>query len=45
MIEEIRQKLTHEVEQLNHELNVVLPDALQKALQPLDVKVVDIREA
>lgn len=38
MIEQIRQKLTHEVEQLNHELNVLLPEALKKALQQGDLR-------
>ena len=38
MIELIRQKLTAEVEQLNHELNVVLPEALKKAIQQGDLR-------
>ena len=38
MIEQIRQKLTQEVEQLNHELNVILPEALRKALQQGDLR-------
>src|SRR5574341_218618 len=38
MIEQIKQKLTQEVEQLNHELNVVLPEALKKALQQGDLR-------
>jgi transcription elongation factor GreA len=38
MIDEIKQKLTHEVEQLNHELNVTLPEALKKALQQGDLR-------
>lgn len=38
MIEEIKQKLTREVEQLNHELNVALPEALKKALQQGDLR-------
>lgn len=38
MIEQIRKKLTGEVEQLNHELNVVLPEALRKALQQGDLR-------
>jgi transcription elongation factor GreA len=38
MIEEIKQKLTREVEQLNHELNVTLPEALKKALQQGDLR-------
>ena len=38
MIEEIKQKLTQEVEQLNHELNVTLPEALKKALAQGDLR-------
>lgn len=38
MINEIRQKLTTEVEQLNHELNVTLPEALKKALEQGDLR-------
>src|SRR3972149_794826 len=38
MIEQIRQKLTQEVEQLNHELNVLLPEALKKALAQGDLR-------
>ncbi len=38
MIEEIKQKLTNEVEQLNHELNVTLPETLKKALQQGDLR-------
>ena len=38
MIEEIKQKLTREVEQLNHELNVTLPEALKKALAQGDLR-------
>ena len=38
MIEQIRQKLAQEVEQLNHELNVILPEALKKALQQGDLR-------
>lgn len=38
MIDEIRQKLAAEVEQLNHELNVTLPEALKKALQQGDLR-------
>ncbi len=38
MIEEIKRKLTREVEQLNHELNVTLPEALKKALQQGDLR-------
>lgn len=38
MIDQIKQKLTAEVEQLNHELNVTLPEALKKALQQGDLR-------
>lgn len=38
MIDEIRQKLAAEVEQLNHELNVTLPEALKKALEQGDLR-------
>ena len=38
MIEEIRQQLTHEVEQRNHELNVTLTEALKKALAQGDLR-------
>jgi transcription elongation factor GreA len=38
MIEQVRQKLTQEVEQLNHELNVLLPEALKKALAQGDLR-------
>src|SRR3970282_605192 len=38
MIDEIRQKLAAEVEQLNHELNVALPEALKKALEQGDLR-------
>lgn len=38
MIEQIREKLTREVEQLNHELNVTLPEALKKAIQQGDLR-------
>lgn len=38
MIEQIKQKLSQEVEQLNHELNVTLPEALKKALQQGDLR-------
>jgi len=38
MIEQIKQKLIQEVEQLNHELNVVLPEAFKKALQQGDLR-------
>jgi len=38
MIEEIRQKLSQEVERLNHELSITLPDTLKKALQAGDLR-------
>jgi len=38
VIDQIRKKLTDEVEQLNHELNVVLPEALKKAIQQGDLR-------
>jgi transcription elongation factor GreA len=38
MIEEIKQQLNHEVEQLNHELNVTLPETLKRALQMGDLR-------
>ena len=38
MIEEIRQKLSEEVERLNHELSITLPDTLKKALQAGDLR-------
>ncbi len=38
MLEEIRAKLTREVEQLNYELNVLLPEALKKAIQQGDLR-------
>lgn len=38
MIEAVKQKLQAEVEQLNHELNVILPEALKKAVQNGDLK-------
>lgn len=38
MIEEIRQKLQAEVEALNHELHVVLPETLKKALEHGDLR-------
>ena len=38
MIEAVKQKLQAEVEQLNHELNVVLPEALKKAVALGDLK-------
>jgi transcription elongation factor GreA len=38
MIEEIREKLQAEVQALNHELHVVLPDTLKKALELGDLR-------
>lgn len=38
MIEAAKQKLQAEVEQLNHELNVTLPEALKKAIQQGDLR-------
>jgi len=38
MLEEIRQKLSEEVQRLNHELAVVLPQTLKKALQQGDLR-------
>ncbi|GBD32434.1 MAG: transcription elongation factor GreA [Gemmatimonadales bacterium] len=38
MIEEIKQRLAQEVEQLNHELNVVLPEVLKKAIRQGDLR-------
>jgi len=38
MIDEIRQKLSAEVERLNHELSVTLPETLKKALQAGDLR-------
>ncbi len=38
MIEEIRKKLSDEVEQLNYELNVTLPEALKKAIALGDLR-------
>jgi len=38
MIEEARQKLSAEIEKLNHELNFVLPEALKKALANGDLR-------
>jgi transcription elongation factor GreA len=38
MIEAVKQKLQAEVEALNHELNVVLPDTLKKAVALGDLK-------
>ena len=38
MIEEIREKLQAEVEQLNHELHVTLPETLKKAIELGDLR-------
>ena len=38
MIEEIRQKLSEEVQRLNHELAITLPEALKKALAQGDLR-------
>jgi len=38
MIEEARQKLSAEIEKLNHELNFILPEALKKALANGDLR-------
>ncbi len=38
MLEEIRQKLSDEVQLLNHELTVTLPETLKKALQAGDLR-------
>ncbi len=38
MIEQIREKLQAEVQALNHELHVVLPDTLKKALELGDLR-------
>jgi len=38
MIEEVRAKLQAEVEALNHELHVVLPDTLKKAIELGDLR-------
>jgi transcription elongation factor GreA len=38
MIEAVKQKLQAEVEQLNQELNVTLPEALKKAIQQGDLR-------
>ncbi len=38
MIEEIRERLSKEVQQLNHELHVVLPEVLQKARELGDLR-------
>lgn len=38
MIEEIKRKLAEEVEQLNYELNVVLPEVLKKAIRQGDLR-------
>lgn len=38
MIEQIKQKLAQEVEQLNYELTVVLPETLKKAIKQGDLR-------
>ena len=38
MIDEIRQKLSEEVQRLNHELAITLPEALKKALAQGDLR-------
>lgn len=38
MIEDVRRRLAEEVERLNHELNVTLPDALRRALANGDLR-------
>jgi transcription elongation factor GreA len=38
MLEEIRQKLSEEVQRLNHELAITLPETLKKALQAGDLR-------
>jgi transcription elongation factor GreA len=38
MLDEIKAKLAREVEQLNYELNVLLPEALKKAIQQGDLR-------
>jgi transcription elongation factor GreA len=38
MIEELKRKLSEEVERLNHELNVVLPAEIRKAVQLGDLR-------
>ena len=38
MIEEIRQRLSEEVQELNHELHVILPETLRKAVELGDLK-------
>jgi len=38
MLEEIRQKLSEEVQKLNHELAITLPEALKKALAQGDLR-------
>ncbi len=38
MLEEIREKLSEEVQRLNHELTVTLPETLKKALQAGDLR-------
>jgi transcription elongation factor GreA len=38
MIEELKSKLDHEIERLTHELSVVLPRAIQKAVEHGDLR-------
>lgn len=38
MLEEIREKISHEVERLLHELNVTLPHAIEKAVELGDLR-------
>jgi transcription elongation factor GreA len=38
MLEEVRQKLSDEVQRLNHELSVTLPETLTRALQAGDLR-------
>jgi transcription elongation factor GreA len=38
MLEEVRQKLSDEVQRLNHELSVTLPETLKRALQMGDLR-------
>ena len=38
MLEAVRQKLSDEVQRLNHELSVTLPETLKRALQMGDLR-------
>lgn len=38
MLREMRQKLAHEIEQLSHELNVVIPQAIAQAVELGDLR-------